>query len=120
MKANIKIKFVPYEKFRKNNIKNFLKDLESNTIILIDAKLTPEEEAGLIKQTMEKVSSSFSGIELSSLDGLESKEGSSGLDRVKTMIAEMLTGKKRGLTILGPAKMVRKIERNPEELLLHM
>ncbi len=36
------------------------------------------------------------------------------------MIIERIAGKKRGLTIIGPAKIIRKIEKNPEELLLYM
>ncbi|RLI98651.1 MAG: hypothetical protein DRO99_00235 [Candidatus Aenigmatarchaeota archaeon] len=116
---NLKIKFVPYEKFKENNLGKFMKELKHNTIVLIDAKLSADEEAKLIKETMEKVSNDFSGIEMNSLE-LSTGKQESGIDVVKNMIIERITGKKRGLTIIGPAKTVRQIRKNPEELLLYM
>ena len=116
---NLKIRFVPYEKFRENHLGRFLDSMGDNTIILIDAKLSAEEEANLIKETMEKVSSSFSGIELNSLELTNGKK-LNNLDKIKNMVIEKIVGKKRGLTIIGPAKTVRQIRKNPEELLLYM
>ena len=114
---NLKIKFLPYEKFRREGFKKLFTDLKGNTIVLVDAKLNSDEEARLIKDTMEKVSTSFTGIEMSSL---ELEKNSSTLDKIKNTLIEGILGKKRGLTIIGPAKIVRRIEKNPEELLLHM
>lgn len=111
-----KIKFIPYEKFRKDGVKSLMRDLKEGTIILIDAKLTPEEEARIIENTMKKVSEKFSGIELNSLE-IEEKRDAFG--KIRNAFIEMVTGKKRGLTIIGPAKIVRKIERNPKELLVY-
>jgi len=116
---NIRIKFVPYEKFRENHMGRFLRDLQENTIVLIDAKLKADEEANLIKETMEKVSNQFSGIELNSLEFANGKK-LSNFDKIKNMVIERIIGKKRGLTIIGPAKTVRQIRKNPEELLLYM
>jgi hypothetical protein len=116
---NIRIKFVPYEKFRENKISKFLGDLQDNTIVLIDAKLSADEEANLIKETMEKVSNHFSGIELNSLEFANGKK-LNNFDKIKNAVIERIIGKKRGLTIIGPAKTVRQIRKNPEELLLYM
>jgi len=116
---NLKIRFVPYEKFKENHLRGFLGSMRDNTIILIDAKLTPEEEANLIKETMEKVSGHFSGIELNSLE-LANGKSMDGIGKFKNAIIERIIGKKRGLTIIGPAKTVRQIRKNPEELLLYM
>ena len=116
---NLKIRFVPYEKFRENHLGKFLEKMKDNTIILIDAKLSADEEAGLIKETMEKVSGSFSGIELNSLE-LANGKGMDSFGKFKNVLIEKIIGKKRGLTIIGPAKTVRQIRKNPEELLLYM
>ena len=116
---NLKIRFVPYEKFRENHLSSFLETMGKNTIILIDAKLSAEEEANLIKETMKKVSGTFSGIELNSLE-LTNGRKLSNLDKIKNMVIERIVGKKSGLTIIGPAKTVRQIRKNPEELLLYM
>ncbi|MBI4021572.1 MAG: DUF2073 domain-containing protein [Candidatus Aenigmarchaeota archaeon] len=112
----IKIKLLPYESVR-GDFKKVFKALQDDHIVLIDAKLDPDQEAGLIKDTMERFSDRFAGIELSSL---ESPLQTGGLDKVKSALAEMLTGKKRGFTIIGPASIVRKIKKNPQELLVYM
>lgn len=116
---NLKIKFIPYERFKRNKFRTFLKDLQESTILLIDAKLTADEEAHIIKETMRKVSGMFTGIELNSLEISNAKKmGNFG--KIKNMMIERIIGKKRGLTIIGPAKTIRQIKKNPEELLLYM
>ena len=115
---NLKIRFVPYEKFKRNGKKSLLRDLQENTILLIDAKISPEEEAYIIEETMKKVSERFSGVEMSSVELGEKAENVLGM--VKNALLERVLGKKRGMTIIGPAKIVRKIKKNPEELLLYM
>jgi hypothetical protein len=116
---DLRIKLIPYEKLKREKFPSLLEDLKEGTLILIDAKLTPEEESELIEETMKKVSEKFSGVEMSSLD-LTTKEDMSPLERLRMMLIERILGKKRGLTIIGPAKIIRKIKRNPEELLLYM
>ena len=116
---NLRIKLIPYERLKRGDIKSLIKDLKEGTIILIDAKLDPKEEADLIEETMKVISDKFSGIELSSMDLTELKE-TTNFERFKNMIIERIMGKRRGLTIIGPAKIIRKIEKNPEELLLYM
>ncbi len=116
---NLRIKLIPYERLKKEKPKDLIKDLKEGTIILVDAKLDPKEEADLIEETMKVVSEKFSGIELSSMDLTELKE-TTNFERFKNMIIERIMGKKRGLTIIGPAKIIKKIEKNPEELLLYM
>ena len=116
---NLKIRFVPYETFKKKGVKALLNDLKENKIILIDAKLDAKEEADLIKDTMEKISYLFSGIEMGSFEA-KSQKNMGGFEKLRTSLAEVITGKKRGLTIIGPAKVIHKIEKNPEELRLFM
>ncbi|NIO22673.1 MAG: DUF2073 domain-containing protein [Candidatus Aenigmarchaeota archaeon] len=116
---NLRIKLIPYERLKREDAKKLVKDLKEGTIILVDAKLDPKEEADLIEETMKVVSTKFSGIELSSMELSELKE-TTNFERFKNMVIERIMGKKRGLTIIGPAKIIRKIEKNPEELLLYM
>ncbi len=121
MKKNLKIKFVPYEKYKKGGIKALMKDLRQETIVLIDAKLPAEEEAKIIEETMKRINSnsnSFIGIELSSIDFTNNKNANS-LDWIKNVLIQTIIGKKRGMTIIGPAKIVRRIDKNPQELLLY-
>lgn len=117
---DIKIKFYPYEKLKEEGLKDILGDLKKNTIIMIDAKLSPELEARLIEETMKNINSKFSGIELDSLDLTNSDENDTVIKKLKGQIIEFITGKKRGLTLIGPADTIKKIEKNPGDMLLHM
>jgi len=111
----LKIKFIPYESIGED-FRRVMRALQKNSLVLIDAKLQPEEEADLIRETMERFSEKFSGIELSSLSAPEMNN----MEKLKNAIVEKITGKKRGFTIIGPAGIVRKIKKNPQELLVYM
>ncbi|MFH1445063.1 MAG: DUF2073 domain-containing protein [Nanoarchaeota archaeon] len=114
----LKIKILPYENLKKYEFNSIFKDLKDDTIILVDAKLNSKEEAELIKETMKKVSEKFSGIELSSLE-LGSRNNISITEKFKNRFIETVIGKKRGLTLIGPAKIIRRIKKNPEHLMLY-
>jgi len=75
-----------------------------------------KEEAELIKKTMEKVNCRFSGIEVSVI--YPEDKSTDVLKRVKNSLAGVLLGYKQGLTIIGPATMVREIKREKRGLKL--
>lgn len=112
----LRIKFVPYEKL-KNNYRAVLDELKDGMIIVVDAKLKPKEEAELIEETMRVISERFIGIELGSIDFAHVDTKSKG--KLRTALAEKISGKKRGLTLIGPARLIRRIEKKPEELMLY-
>jgi len=115
---NLKIKFIPYEKTMGDDFSKILKDLKKDTIILIDAKLSAKHEAELIKKTMEQISEKFAGIELSSIELASGKDSATG--KVRDFLFTLATGKTRGMTVIGPARIIRKIEKNPEELMVYI
>jgi hypothetical protein len=115
---NIKIKLIPYETLKEEKFVNILKRIQEDTILLIDAKLSADEELHLIKDTMKSVSEKFSGIELGSLEFVSEKSGN--ISKIRNALIERITGKKRGLTIIGPAHIVQKIKKNPKELMLYI
>ena len=112
-----RVKILPYERIEEGGLKEILKDVKENTIIMIDAKLSVDEETFIIQETMKKISDKFSGIELNSLE-LNSKKESTFLSNLRNKMVELLMGKKRGITIIGPANIIKKIEKNPQNLLL--
>lgn len=111
----IKIKLIPYE-LVKDDYRKIMRALQKDALVLIDAKLDPQQETDLIKDTMERFSEEFTGIELASIEAPEA----TSLEKIRNVLVERLTGKKRGFTIIGPAGIVRKIKRNPQELLVYM
>ena len=115
----LRVKVLPYERIEEGGLDEILKDVRDNTLIMIDAKLSVDQETYIIQETMKKISDKFSGIELSSLELNPSKD-STFFTGVKNRILEMLIGKKRGITIIGSAKIIKKIEKNPKNLLLDL
>ena len=115
---NIKIKLVPYETIKEEKFVNILKKIQEDTILLIDAKLSADEELHLIKDTMKNVNEKFSGIELGSLELVNEKNGN--FTKLRNTIIEKIMGKKRGLTIVGPASIIHKIRKNPKELMIYI
>lgn len=115
---NLKIKFLPYEKIK--DLNGILKELQKDTIIMIDAKLSIEEETEIIKETMKRISKKFTGVELSSLSLSDYEKEETILKKFRNRFIEKMIGKKRGITVVGPAKIIKRIKKNPEDLLLDM
>ena len=116
---DLMIKLIPYETIKTGSVKDILSDLKKNTIIVIDAKITPKEEAELIQETMAAIDGKFLGVEISSFD-VSKDEEIDFLSKIKGRLAEILLGKKRGLTVIGPADIVKKIKKDPKELMVHL
>jgi hypothetical protein len=102
-----------------------LNRVKDGTILVTDGVLKPEEEMELIKETMRRVDDGFPGIEVASL-----KKQTKGMQRVFENLTDQreklqnvisgLTGRtseksslKTGLTLIGPAKFIRKVKKNP-------
>ena len=117
----IGIKLIPYEEMKKN-MDLIFDELKKGSIVIIDAKISPEEESKIITKTMENVDLKFKGIEISTVDiGVDRNDSSGG--KFTTLIEKLrkaLTGRERGITIIGSANLVKKIEKTPEELFLYM
>ena len=73
----------------------------------------------LIKKTMENISRIFRGIEIESLTAEELKGGHKNLvEKLRSKALDALMGRKRGITVIGPATIVKKIKKNPENISL--
>ncbi|MFZ1971003.1 MAG: DUF2073 domain-containing protein [Candidatus Nanoarchaeia archaeon] len=119
------IQFLPYSEIKGLNsddrIKKVLGIVLGNNILVIQGKLTPNEEARLIGDTMAMIDhvKSFKGIELAVISGSE-RNGFFG--KVTKGIANALAGGDfSAITIVGPATIVKEIKKNPKkiELLLN-
>ena len=114
----VTFQFIPYHEIenltsakRVNKLLNIVKD---NRIIIMEGRLKKEEEADLIEITMEQISPKFKGIELSVIYPDKSKQNA--MQKVKGSFANVLLGDRLGLTIIGPASIVKKIEKDPEKI----
>lgn len=112
------LQYLPHHEFAYLNtdskLKRILKAVKEEKILLIEGRLEPLEESELIKRTMEEISRKFKGIEIASFDydfkNLEL------WDKVKKNLAYMLLRRRSGLTIVGPATVVREIKKDPNKI----
>jgi len=99
-----------------------LKKVRDGSILVMDGVMTPEEEMNLIKETMRRVDNGFPGIEVCSLKK-ELKGMKLFFDRVSERREKLWgwltnapteTSMKGGITLIGPAKIIKKIKKNPD------
>ena len=118
------IQFMPYSEIKNlgstDRIRRILDIAFSNSILILQGRLKPEEETRLIEDTMAMIGhvKNFKGIELAVISSHEKK---SYFDRVKSNIAIKLSGADLGaITIIGPASVVKEIKQDPKKIELLM
>lgn len=114
------------EKSRQKRISFILNKVKDGTILVTDAVLHPDEEMHLIRETMRRVDDGFPGIEIASLKketkGFEYfvEKISDQKDRLQKLLktfigkGEIKTSLKTGLTLIGPARIIKKIKKSPD------
>ncbi len=114
------LQFVPYSEIEYissvGRIRKLLNIAKENRIVLLEGRLKKEEEAELIKATMEEINKDFKGIELSVI--YPNKKESDLFRKLKKGFVNMLLGDRQGLTIIGPASIVREIKKDPDKIQL--
>src|SRR3989338_6142130 len=94
---------------------NELETLNSeNKILLIEGRLTPAEEAHLIESTMEQITKSFRGIEICTVYPQKKREVQF-FDKLRKEVLNIL-GYRQGITIIGPATIIKDIKRDPTKI----
>jgi hypothetical protein len=95
--------------------------VKDGSILVMDGVMKPEEEMNLIKETMRRVDDGFPGIEVCSLKkelkGLKLvfDRLSDGKERLWNWISRKEESElKTGITLIGPAKLIKKIKKNPD------
>lgn len=107
----IRLDFVSAETLAtKNSIEKIdfiMRRIRDNVIVVLEEGLTPREEAELIEASMREIDpENFHGIEFYRIDHRAI--------RLRDKIANYISGKKTGLTIVGPTRIVQAIKREPD------
>ncbi|RMD57386.1 DUF2073 domain-containing protein [Candidatus Woesearchaeota archaeon] len=114
----VTLQIVPYAEIQNlsgiGRIRKLLNIAKANKIVLLQGRLRKEEEAELIRATMEEINKDFKGIELAVIN--PSQTATDGLQKLKYDIMEMLFGATQGLTIIGPSTIVKSIKRDPRKI----
>jgi hypothetical protein len=114
------LEFVPYHEIANlssiGRIRKLLNIAKQNKIVLLEGRLKKEEETELIKTTMEEINDEFKGIELAVI--YPTKGESDMFTKLKTNLVDMIAGNRLGLTIIGPASIVKAIKKDPTKIQL--
>ncbi len=114
----VTLQLVPYAEIESltsvGRIRKLLNIAKENKIVLLQGRLKREEEAELIKATMEEIDKEFKGIELAVIN--PSVASLTGLQKLKNNFVSVLLGERQGLTIIGPASVVSKIKKDPHKI----
>jgi len=109
-------------KSEEKKINFILKKVKDGSILVMDGVMKPEEEMNLIKETMRRVDNGFPGIEVCSLKkeikglGLFIDRLSDRKEKLWSWLSNnpVETSLKNGITLIGPAKIIKKIKKNPD------
>jgi hypothetical protein len=120
--SKLSIDFIPMEILAKSpldeRVELILEKIKNKKIVVLNSRFDPRDEAVLIKRTMESVNRTFTGVEICSLSSSELMGDNSWLARMKETMVNFMTGGKSGITVIGPAKIVREIKREPDRISL--
>ncbi|MBN2053186.1 DUF2073 domain-containing protein [Candidatus Woesearchaeota archaeon] len=114
------LQFVPHSEITDLNsekkIQKLLKIVREEKIILLEGKLHSNEKSELIRKTMEEIDERFKGIEIEELDAQAKDQAF--LQKIRTVFINLLLGSRRGLTIIGPASIIKEIKKDPDKIQL--
>jgi hypothetical protein len=114
------LQFIPYDEIEDLNsdqrIRKLLRMVKDEKIVLMQGRLKPEEETSLIETTMGGINKMFKGIEMCTI--YPEEKGIEILSKLRKGMAQFLVGHREGITIIGPANIIKEIRRDPNKIQL--
>lgn len=116
------LQFIPYSEIEnlssQKRINKLLKSAKENKIVLLEGRLKKIEETELIQKTMEEIDETFRGIELAVIN--PDKKDQQMFRKMKNALATLLLGNRIGITVIGPANLVKEIKQDPNKIQLFL
>ena len=114
----VTLQFVPYHEIEElgsaRRVKKLIDIVKDNKIVVLQGRLKKEEEADLIAITMEEINDKFKGIELAVIN--PGDKYAAGLKKFRENFFGYLLGDRQGITIIGPATIVKEIKKDPNKI----
>jgi hypothetical protein len=114
----VTLQFVPYHEIEDlgsaRRVKKLIDIVKESKIVLLQGRLKKEEETDLIAITMEEVGDKFKGIELAVINPTD--KNMAGMKRLRNNFFGFLLGDRQGLTVIGPATLVKEIKKDPNKI----
>ena len=118
----VTLQFVPYHEIEElgsaRRVKKLIDIVKEDKIVLLQGRLKKEEETDLIHLTMEEINDKFKGIEIAVINPNDRQD--TAMKKLKNRLTGMLLGDRQGLTIIGPASIVKEIRKDPNKIELFM
>ena len=117
---DLTIHFMPYSEIAREDaigrVKKIMSVVLDQKVIILQGRLTAEEEAKLIENSMMLIGNikDFQGIEIAAISG--ESEYQNLFDRIRHNIAKILVGEQDAITIIGPASVVKDIKKDPKKI----
>ncbi len=112
------LQYIPYIELSNlsagEKLNKLLKIVKANKIIILEGRLKPMEEAKLIELTMQQITRKFKGVEICTI--YSDRTNSQILSKLKVLFYNAILGNRQGLTIIGPATIVKEIKKNPNKI----
>jgi hypothetical protein len=80
----------------------------------MEGRLNAIEETKLIEMTMEQIDKKFKGVEVCTV--YPNQKGDQLFEKLKLLFYKMLLGNREGLTIIGPATIVKEVKKDPTKI----
>jgi hypothetical protein len=116
----ITLQYVPWHEIAdlpsQKKVKKLLAMAREDKIVLVEGRLSKPEEAELIKKTMEAIDEEFKGIEIGVI--YPDIKNADFMHKVRSGLAKVLLGDRHGITIIGPATIVKEIKQDPDKIQL--
>ena len=116
----ITLQFVPYYEIAQlssaKRVTKLLNIVKDNKILLLEGRLKKQEETELIKRTMELIDDDFKGIELGVV--YPDKKDTDFIFKIRKHLVNLILGDRHGMTIIGPATIVKEIKQDPDKIQL--
>ena len=120
----VTIQYLPYTEHgnlkSEEKIRRFLKLVKEDKILMLEGRMTPIEEAKLIERTMEEIDKKFKGIEICTIYPNGNKKKQEFWEKIRLSFFSMMLGARQGVTIIGPATIIKEIKRDPNKIELLM
>lgn len=114
----VTLQFVPYHEIEElgsaRRVKKLIDVVKQNKIVLLQGRLRKEEETDLISIAMEEFGNKFKGIELAVIN--PDDKGNEGFKKLRNNFFNFVLGDRQGLTIIGPASIIKEIKKDPSKI----
>ena len=114
---DLTLQFLPYNDIdgvsSTERIKKLIDLVKEDKVILLEGRLRKEEEAEFIKTTMEQINEEFKGVEIGVF--YSEQQYSDFFKWLRVSFVNMLMGDRIGLTVIGPASIIKEIRRDPSK-----